>query len=225
MVRARCARVSSRRRILRSFDAQWRGARGGRAERPLASAVQRVRVQPLLVLQESAQGQGDLPLLIAFRPRPDRPGMKEDVAPKRFQIVHPVKRFRPWNAAGRQHVVSPFSRWERYRTASHRWLSMADGGADHAAVHYRLAGQYCSVTKISGNCPLKACRSSHGPRRLFVQGQLQFDPSHPLRQVYYRPRGETLLATVGTGNARRLCPLDMNLLQCPNSPGTEELSR
>src|SRR5882724_7413355 len=28
-----------------------------------------------------------------------------------------------------------------------------------------------------------------------------------------------------TSNARRLCPLDMNLLQCPNSPDTEELSR
>jgi len=45
------------------------------------------------------------------------------------------------------------------------------------------------------------------------------------RRVYYRPRGELLLTTVGTSNARRLCPLDMNLLQCPNSPGTEELSR
>jgi hypothetical protein len=150
MVRARCARVSSWRRIWRSFDAQWQGAQGGRAERPLASAVQRVCVQPLLVLQESAQGQGDLPVLIAFRPRPDRPGMKEDVAPKRFEIVHPVKRFGSWNAVGRRHVVSPFSRWESYRTLRHRWRSMADGDADHAAVHYRLAGQYCSVMKLSG---------------------------------------------------------------------------
>jgi len=63
------------------------------------------------------------------------------------------------------------------------------------------------------------------PRRLVVQGQLHFDPSRPLRRVYYRPCGELLLTTVGTSNARRLCPLDMNLLQCPNSPGTEELSR
>jgi hypothetical protein len=37
--------------------------------------------------------------------------------------------------------------------------------------------------------------------------------------------GYLLLTTVGTGNARRLCPLDTNLLQCPNSPGTEELPR
>ena len=36
---------------------------------------------------------------------------------------------------------------------------------------------------------------------------------------------ELLLTTIGTGNARRLCPLDMNLLQRPNSPGTEELPR
>ena len=33
------------------------------------------------------------------------------------------------------------------------------------------------------------------------------------------------LATVGTGNARRLCPLDTNLAQRSNSPGTEELLR
>jgi hypothetical protein len=30
---------------------------------------------------------------------------------------------------------------------------------------------------------------------------------------------------VGAGNARRLCHLDTDLLQCPNSPGTEELPR
>jgi hypothetical protein len=37
--------------------------------------------------------------------------------------------------------------------------------------------------------------------------------------------GELLLATVGTSNARRRCPLDANLLQCANSPRTEELLR
>jgi hypothetical protein len=36
---------------------------------------------------------------------------------------------------------------------------------------------------------------------------------------------ELPLTTAGTGNARRLCPLDMNLLQGENSPGTEELPR
>ena len=34
-----------------------------------------------------------------------------------------------------------------------------------------------------------------------------------------------LLTTIGISSARRLCPLDMNLLQRPNSPGTEELPR
>jgi hypothetical protein len=66
-----------------------------------------VCVQPLSVLEEAAQGQGDLPLLIAFRPGQKGPGMKEGVAPDRFEIVHPVKRFRPWNAIGGWHVVSP----------------------------------------------------------------------------------------------------------------------
>ena len=36
---------------------------------------------------------------------------------------------------------------------------------------------------------------------------------------------ELLLTTIGTSDARRLCPLDINLLQRPNSPGTEELPR
>jgi hypothetical protein len=36
---------------------------------------------------------------------------------------------------------------------------------------------------------------------------------------------ELLLSAIGTSNARRLCPLDTNLLQCPNSPGTEEPPR
>jgi hypothetical protein len=52
-----------------------------------------------------------------------------------------------------------------------------------------------------------------------------FDPSRPLRWVCYRPCGELRLTIVGTSNARRLCPLDTNLLQCPNWPGTEELPR
>jgi hypothetical protein len=33
------------------------------------------------------------------------------------------------------------------------------------------------------------------------------------------------LLTTGAGDARRLWALDTNLLQCPNSPGTEELPR
>jgi hypothetical protein len=181
-------------------------------------------VQPLLVLQESAQGQGGLPVLIAFRPGPDGPGMKEDVAPKRFEIVRPVKRFRPWNAVGRQHVVSPFTGGsvtepsvadgDRWRTVA---LTMPQRTAD-SPVNIAQSRKFLELSS-------EACRSSHGPRRLFVQGQLHFDPSHPLRRVYYRPCGELLLTTVGTSNARRLCPLDMNLLQCPNSPGTEELSQ
>jgi len=32
-------------------------------------------------------------------------------------------------------------------------------------------------------------------------------------------------ASSPTSNARRLCPLDTNVLQYPNSPGTEELPR
>ena len=67
-------------------------------------------------------------MLIAFRPGPDGPGMKEDVAPKRIEIVRPVKRFRPWNAAGRQHVVSPFtggSVTELSVTDGDRWRTVA----------------------------------------------------------------------------------------------------
>jgi hypothetical protein len=39
------------------------------------------------------------------------------------------------------------------------------------------------------------------------------------------PVVELLLTTIGTSNARRHRPLDRNLLQRPNSPGTEELPR
>jgi hypothetical protein len=34
-----------------------------------------------------------------------------------------------------------------------------------------------------------------------------------------------LLVAAGPGNARRLCPLDTNLLRQPNSPDTQELPR
>jgi hypothetical protein len=39
------------------------------------------------------------------------------------------------------------------------------------------------------------------------------------------PRFDGPVLTTGAGDARRLCALDTNLLQCPNSPGTEELPR
>jgi hypothetical protein len=224
MVRARCARVSSWRRIWRNFDAQWRRARGGRAERPQASAVQRVRVQPLLVLQESAQGQGGLPVLIAFRPGPDGPGMKEDVAPKRIEIVRPVKRFRPWNAVGRQHVVSPFtggSVTELSVTDGDRWrtvtLTMPQRTTD-SPVNIAQSRKFLELSS-------EACRSSHGLAALLFRAS---------STSIHRPHGvEFTIVPVGSSrsrpsapcNAWRLCPLDMNLLQCPNWPGTEELSR
>jgi hypothetical protein len=47
----------------------------------------------------------------------------------------------------------------------------------------------------------------------------------PKRGIYARPYVELLLTTVGPSDARRLCPLDTSLLQCPNSPGKEELPR
>src|ERR1700688_4519116 len=123
MVLGRCEQVSSRHGILGKLDALSWCAQGGRAKRRRTSAVQRVRVQPLLVSEQSAQGQGDLPVLIAFRPWREGPGMKQRVAPKQFETVHRVKRFRSWNSIGRWHVVSPSMRRERYRTPSHRWVT------------------------------------------------------------------------------------------------------
>ena len=38
-----------------------------RKKKSLASAIQSLRVQPFLVSEKSAQGQGDLPVLVTFR--------------------------------------------------------------------------------------------------------------------------------------------------------------
>ncbi len=76
--------------------------------------------------------------------------------------------------------------------------------------------------KRSYECPLK------GRADIVIQGrEVRFDPTDQLLRpvVRYVLLAELLLTTVGTSNARRLCPLDTNLPQCPNSPGTEELPR
>ena len=104
----RCAQGSSLHRILGNADALWRRKTGGKPKVSLASAVQRVRVQPVLVLEEPSQRQCDLPVLVAFRSRWERPGMKQDVAPEHLEIVHPVERQLGRRVAiGRWHVVPP----------------------------------------------------------------------------------------------------------------------
>jgi hypothetical protein len=94
-------------------------------KKSLASAIQRARVHPFLVFEESAQRQCDLPMLVAFGPSWKGLGITQYVTPKYREIVDPVKRFRLWNAIERWHDFHLGLKRECYRTVSHRWLPMA----------------------------------------------------------------------------------------------------
>jgi hypothetical protein len=92
-------------------------------------------------------------------------------------------------------------------------------------VHHRLAGQYCSVTKISGNCPLKSLSIRPRPLAAFLFRASSISTHRTYCAKFTIVPVGSCCSRPSAPATRRLCPLDMNLLQGENSPGTEELPR
>ncbi len=133
----------------------------GRKKKSPASIMQRVRVQPFLVFEKSAQAQGDLPVLAAFQPRWERPGIKQDVAPKHFEILDPVERLRLWNAIGRWHDIPPWS------GGSVTELSVTDGGVIIKTIMpQRMVDLLVNIARSQKfNEPSSECRPKRTDRR------------------------------------------------------------
>jgi len=68
-------------------------------------AIQRVGVKPCSVPEQRAKRESDLPVLISFRSRPERPGISQHVPAERDKVGHLATEFRLglWFSIGRRH--------------------------------------------------------------------------------------------------------------------------